>query len=136
MNQKLQKIFVTSVTIPENLEDRIIVRVKMAARRKSIERVAVGTVVSIVLGASLVVAGREIAAETAISGFGQYLSLIFTSGGLVLSDWRDFAWTIVESAPIAGFAICLGATGLFIAAIRWTGRAFGQMPAEKVLFGV
>jgi hypothetical protein len=72
----------------------------------------------------LVIIGRGIMAETALSGFGQYLSLVFTSGGFIMSNWRDFGWTIIESAPITGLALCLGVTGLLIVAVRWTGHAW------------
>jgi len=124
MNQKGRNNFKLYVSVPDGLEDRILTQVKKAIKRNSLERLVAGSVASIALVAGLVIVGRTIMAETAMSGFGQYLSLIFTNSSLVLSDWRDFAWTIVESAPITGFAICLGAAGMLLAAIRWTGRAW------------
>jgi hypothetical protein len=124
MNEKLQNLFTSCATAPAGLQNCIMARVKKAARRKIFEKIVAGSIISIFFAIALVVVGRQTLAETAVSGFGQYLSLIFNSGGLILSDWRDLAWTIVESAPITGLALCLGATGMFIAAIRWTGRAW------------
>jgi hypothetical protein len=100
-------------------------RVEKVVKRKSLEKIMAGSIISIVFAGTMIIVGREIMIETTTSGFGQYLSLIFSSGTVMLSDWRDLAWTIVESAPITGLAICLGVTGMFIATVRWTGRAFG-----------
>jgi hypothetical protein len=124
MNQKPHNHFILYVETPTGLEKRILAQVKKAIKRKRMEKITAGSITSIVFAGALVLVGRQIMAETATSGFGQYLSLIFSSGTVILSDWRDFAWTIVESAPITGFAICLGATGMFIAAVRWTERAW------------
>jgi hypothetical protein len=136
MNEKLQNLFILSATAPAGMENRILIRVEKAARRKSLEKITVGSITSIIFAGALVIVGRETLTQTATSGFGQYLSLIFNNGGVVLSDWRDFAWTIVESAPITGLALCLGATGMFIAAIRWTGKAFGSFNGAIIKFAV
>jgi len=124
MDPKLQNIFISYVTVPDGLQNRIMDEVRKAAKWKSMEKIASGGIASIIFAVALVFIARGIMAETALSGFGQYLSLIFTSGGFILSDWRDFGWTIIESAPITGLALCLGATGLLIVAVRWTGRAW------------
>ena len=124
MNEKLQNLFTSCATAPAGLQNCIMARVKKAARRKIFEKIAAGSLISVFFAVALVVVGRQTLAETAVSGFGQYLSLFFSSGGVMLTNWRDFAWTIVESAPITGLALCLGATGMFIAAIRWTGRTW------------
>ena len=124
MNEKLQNIFTSCAPTPVGLQNCIMARVKKAARRKIMEKITAGGIVSIIFAVTLVIIGRGIMAETALSGFGQYLSLIFTNGGFILSDWRNFGWTIIESAPITGLALCLGVTGLLIVAVRWTGRAW------------
>jgi hypothetical protein len=124
MNEKLQNHFILYVETPVGLQNRIMVRVEKTAKRQSLEKITAGGMASIIFAVTLVIIGREIMAETALSGFGQYLSLIFTSGGFILSDWRNFGWTIIESAPITGLALCLGVTGLLIVAVRWTGRTW------------
>src|ERR1035437_9846634 len=114
MNQKPYNHLVLYIETPAGLENRIMGRVEKAAKRKSLEKIMAGSITSFVFGVAIIVVGREIMVETATSGFGQYLSLIFSSGTVILSDWRDLAWTIVESAPITGLAICLGGEGMFI----------------------
>ena len=123
MDPRLQKMFASSAPVPSGLESRIMVRVEKAARRRFFERAIAGSVASVAFAFILFVVGRETLSEIATSGFGQYLSLIWSNGGSVLADWRDFGWTIAESAPITGFALCLGTVGFFVAAVRWTGRA-------------
>lgn len=136
MNEKLQNLFTSCATAPAGLQNCIMTRVKKAARRKIFEKIATGSIISILFAIALVVVGRQTLAETTISGFGQYLWLFFSSGGVMLTNWRDFGWTIVESAPITGFALCLGATGMFIVAIRWTGKAFGSFNGAIGKFAV
>jgi hypothetical protein len=49
------------------------------------------------------------------SGFWQYLSLIFSENGAVLASyWRELSFSLIESLPIVGLMIFLGAIGLFI----------------------
>lgn len=139
MDPKLQNIFISYVTVPDGLQNRIMVQVRKAAKRKSMEKITAGSIASIIFAMALVIIGRGIMAETALSGFGQYLSLVFTSGGFIMSNWRDFGWTIIKSAPITGLALCLGVTGLFIVTVRWTGRTwsgFGGMHGAMGKFAV
>ncbi len=127
MNQKLQNILISSVALPAGLEGRVTIEIKRAARQNFLERVTIGSVISALFAVALVIVGRDVFAEAITSGFGQYASLVFSNSGSVLSDWRDFAWTMVESAPVTGSAIFLGTAGMFIAAVRWTGKTFGKL---------
>ena len=125
MKSNLQHIFINSVPTPDGLDVRIMIRVKKAARRNFFEKIAIGSAASAVCAVALVFVGRETMTEMTASGFGDYFSLLFSSSGAVLSNWGDFGWTIIESAPITGLALCLGASGMLIGSVRWTGRAFG-----------
>jgi len=48
------------------------------------------------------------------SGFGQYVSLVFSDGGVVMSYWKEFLFSLMESMPIMGVVLCLGAIALFV----------------------
>ena len=133
MNKKLQIILISTAATPAGLESRVMACVERAARRRSFERIATGSIVSVFFAATLVVIGQQTSAEIATSGFGQYLSLLFSNGGVVMSNWSDFGWTIVESAPITGLALCLGTAGLLVGAVRWTGKAVGGFSATGKL---
>ena len=122
MQKNPQDIF--HIAPPTGLDRRILARVAAYEARRRMWRIGSSLAASVVSVAALVLAGREAAVEITASGFGQYLSLAFTDGGAMLADWRDFAWTLAESAPVWGFAFCLGAAALVVGALRWTGRAF------------
>lgn len=124
MNPKLHNLFANALPAPAGLEARIMARVRSAARRRNAVKAIIGSVASALFAVALVFAGREAVTETAMTGFGQYLSLAFTDSRSILSDWRDFVWTLVESAPVMGLALSLAAAGMLTAAVRWTGRAF------------
>ncbi|MDR3558711.1 MAG: hypothetical protein P4L61_04205 [Candidatus Pacebacteria bacterium] len=133
MNQNLQNLIITSSSMPDGLETRIMICVGKAAKRRVYEKVAIGSAFSIVFAVALVFVGRLMMDETAVSGFGQYFSLVFSNGGMLVTNWRDFAWTMVESAPVTGLALCLGAGGLFIATVRWTGKTFTAFNGANAL---
>jgi hypothetical protein len=48
------------------------------------------------------------------SGFGQYLSLIFSENGAVLVYWKELSFSLAESLPIFGLIIFLAAIGFFV----------------------
>jgi hypothetical protein len=134
-SNRLQKILMSASLVPDGLPARIMVRVEKAARKQTILRGIFGAVMSVIFASALVFAGREMFSEMTTSGFGQYLSLIFSDGASVAGDWRDLLWTLVESAPVVGLTLCLAAAGMLTAAVRWTGRTYGRFGGVASLRG-
>jgi hypothetical protein len=58
---------------------------------------------------------RQVLAE---SGFGPYLSLIFSDPGAVLKYWDSFLFSVFESIPGVGIAIFLAALAFLLLIIR------------------
>ena len=56
------------------------------------------------------------------SAFVSYLSLLFTDGGAALANWKSFALSLAESAPVAGLTLAFAATFALLASARWFGR--------------
>jgi hypothetical protein len=133
MNQKLQNLIITSACAPDGLDSRIMICVGKAVKRRVYKKIAAGSGFSIVFAVTLVFVAKLLVDEASVSGFGQYVSLIFSNGGAMVANWNDFAWTIIESAPITGLALCLGAGGLFIGTVRWTGKTFASFSRANAL---
>ncbi len=49
-----------------------------------------------------------------VSGFSQYLSLIFSENGAALAYWRELSLSLAESLPIFGLIIFFASIGFFI----------------------
>lgn len=101
---------------PEGLAGKILGRIDAERRRKAlVRRIALFTAGAIASVAAFVPA--FLAARTSLteSGFGQYLSLLFSDGGAVLAAWQDFGFALLESLPAVALAACLAALLCFSA---------------------
>jgi len=130
MNGKLSNLLQNSVAVPNGLSARVAARVEKAARRQALWRLISGSVASAAFLGLLVLAGREIAVQAAASGFGQYLSLFLSGGTAVLASWRELGLVMIESAPVTGLALSLGALGFLVMAMRSTARYWSGFRAH------
>lgn len=64
--------------------------------------------------------GTFLLTHTAIieSGFGQFLSLIFSDFGILSSSWGTFGMTLLETLPVTSFILCLTAALAFLSSLR------------------
>ncbi|HTK04069.1 MAG TPA: hypothetical protein VL500_00635 [Candidatus Eisenbacteria bacterium] len=101
---------------PEGLAGKIMDRIGHEQRRTAlVRRIAVFSVGLAASAAAFVPAFLSVRTSLAESGFGQYLSLLFSDGGTVMSAWQDFGFALMESLPAAGIAACLAALLFFTA---------------------
>ncbi len=49
-----------------------------------------------------------LAADLRHSGFLAFASLLFTNGGDVLANWREFSYSLLESLPVTELILTLG----------------------------
>ena len=56
--------------------------------------------------------------ELSSSGFYEYLSLTISDGGVTLSYWKDLAIILLESFPVVGIVIVVGALLLFLVTLK------------------
>lgn len=56
------------------------------------------------------------------SGFGQYVSLIFSDGSVIASYWKELVWALAESIPVYSVVLCLGAIALFLWSLSKTAQ--------------
>ena len=120
MNDPYKKILI-SVAAPHPsaaLADRIgarIVRARVVKNRIRISlhgAVAAGSVVM------FVTALQYASAEASQSGFFDYVSLLVSDGKYLASSWKEISVTMLESAPIMGAALSLGALIILTNAVR------------------
>lgn len=120
MEKDYQKLFkdLRSPAIPAELHSAILARVDREARRASVFRFANFVLLIFISALATVVSFQYLARETAQSGLSEYLSIIFSDGGTLLSYWKEFLLAIAEQAPVFGVTIFLGAVLSLIGSVN------------------
>ncbi len=103
---------------PQGLVRAICARIALARQQNARRKTLLLGIASIVFGISLVPAFQYAAGELYASGFYEYMSLIFSDSGLVLSVWRQFAFSLIESIPSLAILVLLALCG----ALGWSLR--------------
>ena len=85
----------------------IILRAKSEQIRAARVWLTLWVVVALSAFTALIPAFQYTAKEFYQSGFYQYLLLIFSDSGLVMTYWKEFVMTLAESLPLLGVAIFL-----------------------------
>jgi len=99
---------------PSGLEKRILTKIREMTRKQQMVRIFVLGGSAIASFGLSVWAAISLAKNTAQTGFWQYLSLAFSENGTILSYWKEFAFSLVESLPILSLILFLTTIGFFI----------------------
>jgi hypothetical protein len=116
MEDKYKKLLgsINLVEPPKGLENRIINSIKAEEKRaKRFKAWIFGSIslASFVLSLRAIVYLVESMKET---GFGQYLSLLFSENGAALVYWKEITLSLAESLPVVGLVAFLTTVGLLI----------------------
>jgi hypothetical protein len=117
---------------PEYLHGAILKRIN-ALQMKAIlrRRITCGIAFCVSL-AALPVAFNYLAGELVRSGFSQYISLVFSDTGALITYWKEFTLALAESLPLIGITAFLSSILALLVAIRTFLKTYGS----QKLFGV
>ena len=109
MPQSYERLFqnLEQLDPPPQLLGAIILRAKSEQIRAARVWLTLWVVVALSAFTALIPAFQYTAKEFYQSGFYQYLLLIFSDSGLVMTYWKEFVMTLAESLPLLGVAIFL-----------------------------
>ncbi|MDE2188680.1 MAG: hypothetical protein KGJ35_03055 [Patescibacteria group bacterium] len=124
-NTALHSIFHQNVIVPDRFNADVISRLKIVIGRTILMRRIYSTAAVAFSLIAVVLASRLLIMESSTTGFSSFIALAFTDSASMLTNWRDFAWTLLESIPAFGLAAVLGATAVCIGFLRWAGKSFG-----------
>ncbi|MGC9602741.1 MAG: hypothetical protein ABSE76_03340 [Minisyncoccia bacterium] len=107
--EKGQKIseYLQSTEPRAGLYFAIMERIAYAKRRKARVRTGLFAALAVVSGAALIPALQYTAEQFYVSGFYDYLTLVFSDRGFVLTYWRQFSLSLVESLPSLAILLLL-----------------------------
>ncbi len=103
---------------PERLCGNILGQIKLEERRTARLRLFFVGSVFLASFAALIPAFQYFIREFYQSGSYQYLSLLFSDGGAVLSYWKEFTLSIAESLPVLGITAVLATIFVFLGSLR------------------
>ena len=115
--QKLS-IYLQTIEPAEGLYGAVMERIAYAKRRQARIRSGVFGALAIVSGAALVPAFQYTAEQFYASGFYDYFTLVFSDRGFVLTYWRQFSLSLIESLPSLALLLVLPIVGLLVYSIR------------------
>jgi hypothetical protein len=101
--------------LSDNIWDQIVVREKRLIRIK----LYIFSLAGFLAMAGLVPAFKALFAEFTQSGFYEYFSLVFSSGGNLFSYWKDLALSLVESLPILNIIFSFSLIFVFLLSVRY-----------------
>ncbi|OGZ06363.1 MAG: hypothetical protein A2845_01030 [Candidatus Lloydbacteria bacterium RIFCSPHIGHO2_01_FULL_49_22] len=109
MKQNYEELFrrLSKVRAPLGLHQSVIARIDEARLRIMRIKFALFSAFGFASGVALFALVSSTSAKMLESGFIDYASLLFSDSGAVLSYWREFSVTLVESLPLLGLTLIL-----------------------------
>ena len=124
--KKASQALLPLIAPPESLSGSIISRVRTEVR-KAAWRLAILTGAA-ALGAFSALAAlvRILILDAGSSEIWQYLSVIFSDTGIAFSHWKEIAFSVIESLPVATVSLFLLSLFAFLFLLRLFTRAFAR----------
>ena len=101
---------------PKGLYDIILARIDLARRRSAQLRSVVCAAIALLSGAALIPVVEYTLSQLYTSGFYEYLSLVQSDHRLVLTYWREFGLSLLESLPSVALLLLLP----IVIALAWS----------------
>ena len=108
---------------PEKLYRDILTRIGREKRRIARIQFALSGITAIISVIALVPAGFYAFREFYQSEFYQYLSAIFSDGGIALAYWKEFLLSLAESAPLLESTILLSLVFVFMVTLKLAAKS-------------
>ncbi len=123
MQKKLKEIFLkASLIAKDNLADdswQAIIKYEKQSIRIKLWAFSLISLTSFIV---LIPVLKTMLSNFSQSGFYEYLSLVFSSGGLIISYWRDFLSSLAESLPVMSIALSLTLIVILFMSLKYVTR--------------
>ena len=108
--------------VPPGLYNDIVFKLETARIKKARFGLIFQSVLSVVSFVAAFPIFMNVVERFSQSGFSQYLSLVFTDGEIVLSNWKVFASSLLESAPFYEATIFLAVVFVLLQSLKFAVR--------------
>jgi len=102
----------------KNLKISIMNKIRKEEIKKTIYKIAFSSILSLGSVAMSIIFIMNVIKDTYQSGLYEYLSLIASDGALVISYWKTFTMSVVESLPILQITMVFTSVWIFVWSIN------------------
>ena len=113
INEYMNKLL-SEIEPSSKLKSSILQNIKKEEIKISIYKIFFGSIASISSIALAVIAIINISKDFYQSGLYEYLSLLFSDGASLISNWQSYAMSIVESLPILTITVMFASVWIFM----------------------
>lgn len=120
MNDEFAPLFSHLKTAEPNadLGNRIVKIIKLRQARSKKIRIALSSAFATISIFAVVPAISYFTTELLQTGFGNYLSIIFSDGYSVMAYWKDFTLLLADSFPVTGSLLVLTTSLLLLSSLK------------------
>jgi len=101
------------------LKEKIIYRIEKETKQKALFAFVFGGLTSLTSVLAMVYSLVLIVKDYYISGLSEYVSLIFSDSSTILSFWKEFIFSVVESLPFLTMTLTLFSLWIFVWSIKY-----------------
>lgn len=110
---------ISHVKPPEGLSEVIYARIEGIKRRQAKIRIAYASFAGAVSLVASIPALQYCISSFTETGFWQYLSLLFSDGGVAIIYWKELLLSLAESLPVLGSAIILALAFVIVGSLKY-----------------
>jgi len=124
MSEKLEFLYIDP---NDNLRDKIVIDINRRIRNKAIFSLFYGGLTSLTSILVMVYSSILIVKDFYSSGLREYLSLAFSDYSLLLTLWREYLLSVVESLPIISITLVTFSLFVFTLSIKYVINNFRKI---------
>ncbi len=102
------------IDIPNGLENKIILRINKEKKKILIFKISYTSIILFASILAMMPIINNLLDNLKASGFYEYISLIYSDSGILLSYWKEFIMLVTSSLPFFTIAISLTILGILI----------------------
>lgn len=131
MSEKLEFLYIDP---SNNLRDKIITDIDRRIRNKAIFSLFYGGLTSLTSVLVMIYFFVLIVKDFYSSGLREYLSLAFSDYSLLITLWREYLLSVIESLPVISIILVTFSLFIFTLSIKYVVNSFKKIPFISLRF--
>jgi hypothetical protein len=101
------------------LKENIIHKIDKEAKKKAVFAFVFGGLTSLTSVLAMIYSFVLVVKDYYVSGLSEYISLVFSDSSIILSLWKEFIFSVVDSLPFLTITLILVLLWIFIWSIKY-----------------
>jgi ABC-type phosphate/phosphonate transport system permease subunit len=104
--------------LPKNMRSNILLNIQSEEKRIAKQQLLGSLIVAVLSIGAIVASVNHALVAFYQSSFYSYMSLLLSDPDIVTQYWREFVLALLESIPVIGMILCLGALAAFLFSLK------------------